>query len=765
METKRTVDIGGRTLTFETGKLAKQADGSVVMRLGDTVVLVTACLEGARAGVDFLPLTVDYREYTYAGGRIPGGFFKREGRPSEREILNCRLIDRGLRPLFPDGYHDETQVIGLVLSADGSNDPDVLAMTGASMALMIAPHIPYDTPLAGVRVGRVNGEFVLFPTHEEREQSDLALVVAGTEDALAMVECGAAELPESVIADALDLAHEQIKRLIAVQRDIVAELGVTKVAFQTPENPWPADLEQQVRAQWTEEVRQALLVKGKLAQKAAYTEVRDRAIAALPDETRDERAPWLKAILHTMTKEITRETVLDRSQRLDARRFDEIRPISCETGLLPRAHGSALFTRGETQALVTCTLGTSEDSQVIEAFEGESRQRFMLHYNFPPFSVGEARFLRGPGRREIGHGNLARRALEPVLPDGDSFPYTLRVVSDILESNGSSSMASVCGGSMAMMDAGVPISAPVAGVAMGLVSDGERFAILTDIAGQEDHYGDMDFKVAGTRKGITALQMDIKVSGLKRKVMEGALDQARQGRLHILDCMDRAIAQSRPDISPYAPRIVHIKIDVDQIRNVIGPGGKTIRSIVDSTGARINVEDDGTIEIATADQEAAARAIAIIESLTHEAQIGDVFDGVVKRIEPYGAFVEILPNQDGLVHISELRMERIPEIRDVLKEGDHLKVKIIGIDANDRIKLSHRVLLEEEARARGEEIPEREPEPRRGGRPSGGRGRDDRRGPRGGGRDRERRGPRSGGGDRPRRDREGGDRGGGSDNG
>jgi polyribonucleotide nucleotidyltransferase len=735
-EIVRSVTIDGKELTFELGKLAKQADGATAVRLGDTMVLVTACSDDEpRPGVDFLPLTVDYREPTYAGGRIPGGFFKREGRPTEREILTCRVIDRGLRPLFPDGYYRESQIIALVFSADEDVDPDVLGINGASMALMAAGNIPFDTPIAGVRVGRINDEFVLFPTYAERDESTLDLVVAGTEDAITMVECGATELPESTILDALDLAHTEIKRIIALQREVVEELGVTKDEFVAEPDPWPESFASEIKTRWTDSLRDALGVKGKMAQKDAVSAVREQAIEALPEEEREEKTPWLKRVFQSMVKDITRETILEQGRRLDGRAFDEIRPVSCETGVLPRAHGSALFTRGETQALVTCTLGTSEDSQLIEAFEGESRQHFMLHYNFPPFSVGEVRFLRGPGRREIGHGALARRALGPILPDTEAFPYTLRVVSDILESNGSSSMASVCGGSMAMMDAGAPTKSAVAGVAMGLVSDGDRFQILTDIAGQEDHYGDMDFKVSGTRDGITALQMDIKVSGLSRQIMERALEQARQGRLQLLDSMSQAISEPRPDISPYAPRIIQIKIDVDQIRNVIGPGGKMIRSIIDQTGARINVEDDGTVQIATNDESAAQKAIEIIESLTREPEIGEEFEGTVKRIEPYGAFVEILPNQDGLLHISELAMERIPDIRDVLSEGDTLRVRIIDIDSNDRIKLSRRVILEDEARARGEEIPRRSAPPprdgnRRGGRPGGDRDRRPRRGDR-----------------------------------
>lgn len=737
--TSRSLTFGDTTISFELGKIAKQAAGSVVVRLDDTMVLVTACgADEPRGGADFLPLTVDYRENTYAGGRIPGGFFKREGRPSEKETLTCRMIDRGLRPLFPDGYFVETQVIGWVLSADNDDDPDVLAMNGASIALMVAGSIPYETALAAVRVGRVDGEFVLFPTYAQREASDLDLVVSGTEDAIAMVECGANELQESVIIDALELAHNEIKRLIVLQHEIVAERGVVTTPFQAAPAPWPQGFDEQMRQQWKAELTEAMHVKGKFEQKDAINAVRAKALETLSGDTAEEQTPWVKGVFRLMTKEITRETILGEGRRLDGRAFDEIRPIACEVGLLPRSHGSALFTRGETQAIVTCTLGVSDDRQLIESYKGEWREPFLLHYNFPPFSVGEARFLRGSSRREIGHGNLARRALLPVLPTEEAFPYTMRIVSDITESNGSSSMASVCGGSLSMMDAGAPLSAAVAGVAMGLVSDGERHAVLSDIAGQEDHYGDMDFKVTGTAEGISALQMDIKVSGLPRQILEQALEQARQGRLHILGIMKDAIAEGREEISPYAPRIYSIKVPVEQIRNVIGAGGKTIRSIVEQTGARINVEDDGTIQIATSDGAAAEKAIAIIEGLTKVPEIGEEFDGVVKRLEPYGAFVEILPNQDGLVHISEVAMERIPDIRDVLSEGDEMRVRIIDIDGQDRIKLSRRVILEDEARARGEDIPERDPVgDRRGGRPGGGRDRDRR----GGGRDRDR-GPR-----------------------
>jgi polyribonucleotide nucleotidyltransferase len=729
---RKTVEIDGKTLSFETGKIAKQADGSVVVSMGDTMVLVTACSEESqRQGVDFLPLTVDYRENTYASGRIPGGFFKREGRPTEREILTCRVIDRGLRPLFPDGYRRETQVIAWVLSADGVFNSDIYGISGASLALLMSPKIPFTEAIAGVRIGRIDGKFVIFPTFEELKESELDLVVAGTNDALAMVECGATELSESVILDALDLAHQEIKRIIALQHEIVAELGVVKEEFVADPKPWSDDFVEALRSRWTDELREALKVRGKFEQKDAIKAVREKALAELSEEEADEKTPWVKNAFGSMTKAITRETILDQRERLDGRAFDEIRSVTCEAGVLPRTHGSALFTRGETQAIVTCTLGTSDDTQLIESVEGDWRETFMLHYNFPPFSVGEARFLRGPGRREIGHGALARRALKPMIPSADEFPYTVRVVSDILESNGSSSMASVCGGSMSMMDAGVPLKSPVAGIAMGLVAEGDRYGVLTDIAGQEDHYGDMDFKVAGTAKGITALQMDIKVEGLSRQILEEAMEQARVGRLQLLDSMSQAISEGRDDISQYAPRIIQIKIDVDKIRNVIGPGGKMIRHIVETTGAKINVEDDGTVQIATSDGEAAKKAIEMVQGLTRVPEIGEEFDGIVRRIEPYGAFVEILPNHDGLVHISELSLERIPDIRDVLTEGDELKVRIIDIDANDRIKLSRRVILEDEARERGEDIPERDTRPprdnRRGGRPGGGRDRGPRR--------------------------------------
>ncbi len=693
MEVKEHVVLDGRTIEFSVGKVAKQADGACLIRSGDTVALVTACyLKHSREGVDFLPLTVDYREYTYAGGRIPGGWFKREGRPTEKEILTSRLTDRPLRPLFPDGYTQETQVIATVLSADGANDPDILSINGASAALLVSD-CPFDTAVGAVRVGLVDGRYIVNPTHEERAAAALEIVVAGTADAVVMVEAGATGVSEAAILDAIDVGHRAVKEIVAAQRRLQARIGKPKATVTPRPKPWPAEFAAAIRERWAAPLGEALRVRGKFAQRDAIDAVTQQAVAALPDESRGERTPWVEAIIHEMVVEQFRSAVLDRHERLDGRAFDEIRPVTCEVGLLPRVHGSALFTRGETQALVTCTLGTSEDAQIIEALEGETQSRFLLHYNFPPFSVGEVKFLRSPGRREIGHGNLARRALAPVVPNQDAFPYTLRVVSDILESNGSSSMATVCGGTLALMDAGVPISKPVAGIAMGLVSEGDRFAVLTDIAGQEDHYGDMDFKVAGTREGVTALQMDIKVSGLSRAVLEQALEQARRARLQLLDIMEATIAAPRPEISTFAPRIFTIHIHPDKIRDIIGPGGKTIRAICEQSASRINVEDDGRVEIAAPDEAAARKAIQMIEGLTRQPQVGEIFEGTVRRVEAYGAFVEILPNHDGLLHVSEWAWERTREMADVVKIGDKVKVKIIGIDGNDRIKLSRRALL------------------------------------------------------------------------
>jgi len=690
MKHQISIPLGSHPLEIETGKLARQADGAAVVRYGDTVVLATAVFaKEPKEAAGFFPLTVDYRENTYAAGRIPGGWFKREGRPTEKEILTSRLIDRPLRPFFPKGFYHETQLIAFVLSADGQNDPDILAVNGASAALACSL-IPFYSPVGAVRVGRLDGKFALNPTNAERERSEIDLIVAGTEDAVVMVEAGAREVSEATIVDAILFGHEAVRKLVAAQKDLQRQAGIQKPDWKGSE-PYPESVFTEVRRKWEGPMMAALTMKGKIASYAEIKAVKTAAVAMAP-EAEELREQTAKAA-DDLVKVLTRETILKESRRLDGRAFDEVRPISCEVGLLPRTHGSALFTRGETQALVTATLGTSDDAQIIEEYEGEHEHTFLLHYNFPPFSVGETKFLRGPSRRDIGHGNLARRALAPVLPTEESFPYTVRVVSDILESNGSSSMATVCGGTLALMDAGVPIKAPIAGVAMGLVSDGDRFAVLTDIAGQEDHYGDMDFKVAGSLEGITALQMDIKIKGLKREILEQALEQARAGRLHILEKMSAALDRPRPNISPYAPRIFTIQIPRDKIRDVIGSGGKTIRSIIESTGCKIDVEDSGKVSIASSDEAAALKAIEIIESLTQEPEVGKIYSGKVRRVEPYGAFVEILPGQDGLVHISELAPYRVRQTTDVVKEGDEVTVKIIAVDPMGKIKLSRKQAL------------------------------------------------------------------------
>jgi polyribonucleotide nucleotidyltransferase len=717
------IPIDDRSLSLETGRIAKQADGSCVVRLGDTIVLATACaMREPKEGIDFLPLTVDYRENTYAAGRIPGGFFKREGRPTEKEILTSRLIDRPLRPLFPKGYGNETQIIAFVLSADGQNDPDVLAINGASAALAVS-RIPFTNTIGAVRVGRIAGKLSLNPTNKQREESEIDLIVAGTKDAVVMVEAGAREISESVLIDAIFFGHEAIQKIIRGIEDLASRTGVAKPAFSVPE-PYTKEFFQAIYKKWEGPMLAALTVPGKILSYSRIKDVKKEAVAAVPEENAEERAKTARA-MDDLVKALTRETILERRERLDGRNFKQIRTITADVGLLPRTHGSALFTRGETQALVTCTLGTSEDTQLVEDYQGDSEKTFLLHYNFPPFSVGEVKFLRGPGRREIGHGSLARRAIEQILPDDASFPYTIRIVSDILESNGSSSMATVCGGTLCLMDAGVPIKAPVAGVAMGLVTDGDKFAILSDIAGQEDHYGDMDFKVAGTHNGITALQMDIKIKGLKRQIVEEALEQAREGRLFILEKMSNALEQPRPNISPYAPRIFTIQIPKDKIRDVIGSGGKTIRGIIEETGCKVDVEDSGRISIASADEAAAMRAIEIIEGLTKDAEIGQMYRGKVRRIEAYGAFVEILPGKDGLVHISELAPYRVRETSDIVKEGDIIPVKVIAIDPMGKIKLSRKqALSKEELEAEAAMAPAGGPEAEGGSHERHDRGRD-----------------------------------------
>jgi polyribonucleotide nucleotidyltransferase len=705
---RRELTIGGKTLSIETGRLAKQADGAVIVRCGDTMVLVTAChAASAREGIDFLPLTVDYREYTYASGRIPGGFFKREGKPAEKEVLTSRLIDRPIRPLFPNGWRYETQIVSLLISADSENDSDVLAITGASAALSISS-IPFEKTIAGVRIGLINGAFVVNPTYPERKTSRLDLIVAGSKDAIVMVEAGAKEVTEEEMVTALETAHEAIRRIIEVIDDLRREVGKKKktVAVKEIHHEFYREVEEKAYIPLAEAMR----IKDKLENYGTVDQVMAELIASIP-EGEIERRSDAKRIFKDLKEKVMRDEILERGQRLDGRRFDQIRPITIEIGVLPRAHGSAVFTRGETQALVSATLGTEDDAQKIEMVDGEIYKRFMLHYNFPPFSVGEVQFLRGPGRREVGHGALAERSLVPMLPSEEEFPYTVRIVSDILESNGSSSMASVCGGALALMDAGVPLKSPVAGVAMGLVMDEKtgKWAVLSDIAGAEDHYGDMDFKVAGTRTGITALQMDIKVSGITMDIMRKALDQARKGRFEILDKMHAAIASPREQISAYAPRIVTIKIPVEKIREVIGPGGKTIRSIIEKTGVKIDVEDDGRVNVASADEGAAARAIAMIQELTATPELNKSYLGRVERITDFGAFIEIMPGVDGLLHVSEIANYRVKDVRDELKEGEQIMVKVINIDPSGKVRLSRKALLApDEGTAPREGMPPRE---------------------------------------------------------
>jgi polyribonucleotide nucleotidyltransferase len=687
--------LGEVDLSIETGKVAKQADGSVVIKYGDTMVLVTAVsAKTPREGLDFFPLTVEYRESTYAAGRIPGNYFRREGRPNEKETLTCRLIDRPLRPLFPDGYRFETQVIATVISADSENDPDVVAITGASIALYLSD-IAFHTPIAGVRIGLINERYVVNPTYTQRRESKLNLIVAGTEEAIVMVEAEAHEVSEKIMVEALMFAHKEIKRLCLWQKELAKALEISKREFVPPvlDEAFTAEVE----SKFGSRLREALdtTAMDKLASYAAVDALKKEVVEGFPEDDAEKRAQAARAFSFLKEK-IFREDILGKRHRPDGRRFSEIRPISCEVGWLPRVHGSSLFTRGETQAIVSATLGTKDDEQFIDDLEkGETKRRFMLHYNFPPYSVGETGRVGTSSRREVGHGNLARRALDAILPPETDFPYTIRIVSEITESNGSSSMASVCGGCLSLMDAGVPIRRPVAGVAMGLVMEGNRYAILSDIAGAEDHYGDMDFKVTGTEEGITALQMDIKIAGVNAQILAEALEQAKKGRLHILGVMKQAIAEPRADISPFAPRIITIKIHPDKIRDVIGPGGKMIRSITEETGAKIDIEDDGTICIATADGEAAQRAIEKIRSLTAEAEIGATYLGTVSRIVDFGAFVEILPGLDGLLHISEISDRRIRDVRDELKEGQQIMVKCIGKEGN-KVKLSRKAVLRDE---------------------------------------------------------------------
>ena len=704
---RREIQIGSRTLSIETGKLAKQADGAVIVRCGDTMVLVTACHAASeRAGIDFLPLTVDYREYTYASGRIPGGFFKREGKPPEKEVLTSRLIDRPIRPLFPNGWRYETQIIAMVMSADTENDSDVLAITGASAALALS-ETPQEHTIAGVRVGMVDGKYIVNPSFAERKQSVIDLIVAGSLNGIVMVESGAKEVSEAQVLGALEAAHAAIKLIVTAIDDLKKVAGKKKleVKAKAVDTAFHAAAEKQMFGP----LEKAMKIKEKLESYTSVDKVLADYIASLPeDEKLAEKKAEAKGIFHHLKEKVLRQEVLERGVRLDGRKLDEVRPIWSEATVLPRVHGSVVFTRGETQALVTCTLGTADDEQKIEHVTGEFYKRFMLHYNFPPFSVGETGRFTGPGRREIGHGALAERALAPVVPTDDKFAYTIRLVSDILESNGSSSMASVCGGAMAMMDAGVPIKAPVAGIAMGLIIDEKsgKYAVLSDIAGAEDHYGDMDFKVAGTAAGITALQMDIKVSGITSEVMAKALDQARAGRLHILGEMAKTLNAPRGAMSLFAPRIITIKIPVDKIRDVIGPGGKMIRSIIERTGVKIDVQDDGQVNVASADGESAAKAIGIIQELTATPELNKTYMGKVQRITDFGAFVEIFPGTDGLLHVSEIANHRVKDVRDELKEGQQILVKVIAIDPTGKIRLSRKALLTDEAPKAADAVPD-----------------------------------------------------------
>ena len=688
------VEIGGRTLALETGKIAKQANGAVVARYGDTVVLATACMENKPNEKDFLPLTVDYREYTYSAGKIPGGFFKREGRPSEREILTSRLIDRPLRPLFPESWRNETQVVGMVLSADSENDPDVIAVTAASAAVYCSD-LPFTKPIAAVRVGLLNGQLVANPTVAEQKTSLLNIVVAGSEDAIVMVEAGSLEVSEETVADALQFGHDQVRKIIAVIRELHSKINPSKV--QVAPLPFDQGLAKQIEQQYGERLHDALDT-AKYPKKESYRRVgalREELLATIPEEE-EERRQLADRAFERLREKYFREDILHRHRRPDGRAFDQVRTITCEVGLLPRVHGSALFTRGETQALATVTLGTKEDMQRLDLlFEEEAFKRFMLHYNFPPFSVGEVKFLRGPGRREIGHGALAERALLNLLPPEADFPYAMRLVSDILESNGSSSMATVCGGSLALMDAGVPIRSACAGIAMGLVVEGDNAAILTDIAGAEDHYGDMDFKVAGTRTGITALQMDIKVGGITIALMRQALEQARKARLQILDIMDQTLSSARATISSFAPRLFQLTIPTDKIRDLIGPGGKKIRSIIEATGVKIDVMDDGKVHVFATNGDSAEAALQMIREVTATAEVGKTYLGKVVRLAEFGAFVELFPGTDGLLHISEIAEQRIRDVRDELKLGDQVLVKVLSIEGN-KIRLSRKALLREQ---------------------------------------------------------------------
>ncbi|MDG2237101.1 MAG: polyribonucleotide nucleotidyltransferase [Arenicellales bacterium] len=682
----QTFQYGEHEMRLETGRVARQATGAVLASMGETVVLVTVVASRESSGRDFLPLTVDYEERTYAAGRIPGGFFKREGRPAEKAILTCRLIDRPMRPLFPAGFNNEIQVVATVMSVDPEIDPDIVAMVGASAAMTLSG-APFNGPIAASRVGFVDNSYVLNPSVTQLAESKLNLVVAGTESAVLMVESEADQLTEAQMLGAVVFGHEGAQAAIVAINQLAAEAGAERWDWQAPTKD--QSLSDQVGKLAKEDVEQAYQIADKVDRQEAMALARTKVSKALLDgESDDAQVEAVKDAIKGLEKATVRDRILDDQPRIDGRDRETVRPITIETGFLPRTHGSALFTRGETQAIVTSTLGTDRDSQIIDALEGERRDTFMLHYNFPPYCVGETGRVGTPKRREIGHGRLAKRAMLAVLPDAEDFPYVIRIVSDITESNGSSSMATVCGASLSLMDAGVKLKAPVAGVAMGLIKQGERFAVLTDILGDEDHLGDMDFKVAGTRQGVTALQMDIKIEGITQEIMEQALSQAQRGRLHILGEMDKAISAPREEMSKYAPRITTMKVPTDKIRDVIGKGGVTIRAISEATGAAIDIEDDGTIKIATADLSAAEEARRRIEQITADVEAGTIYEGKVVRLMDFGAFVNILPGKDGLVHISQISDERVANVSDKLAEGDVVKVKVLEVDKQGRIRLS-----------------------------------------------------------------------------
>jgi polyribonucleotide nucleotidyltransferase len=683
------LDLGGRTFSIEVGKVAKQASGSAWVRYGDTVVLVAVVGSKYPIEKDFFPLSVEYREKTYAAGKIPGGFFKREGRPTEKEILSSRLIDRPLRPLFPDGFRNEIQISATVLSSDQANDSDVMGITGASAALMVSD-IPFPEPVSGVRVGLIEDKLVLNPTFQELENSKLDMVVAGTDSSIVMVEGGAREVPEAKVVEALQFAHKHIIELNKIQHELKKRIGKPKREFAVPKKD--PGLEAAVDKAFGDRIRRANEIQTKEERQEELDRVKEEALAKF-QESHPDMGKQIAGMLEHLESQDLRRRILKDHKRADGRGPDDIRAITCEVGVLPRTHGSALFTRGQTQSLVAATLGTKVDEQRVEELEGQSWKSYMLHYNFPPFSVGEVRPMRGPGRREIGHGALAERAIEPLIPTDIDFPYTIRVVSEILESNGSSSMATVCGGSLSLMDAGVPIKAHVAGIAMGLIKEGNDIAILTDILGVEDHLGDMDFKVTGTREGITAFQMDMKIEGLSMDIMAKALEKARVARMHVLAKMEAAIASPRPELSPYAPRIYIMMIDPDKIREVIGPGGKMIKKISAETGTQIDIEDTGEIRIAAFSGADGDRAREIIRGITEDPEIGRIYSGTVRRVVPFGAFVEISPGKDGLVHISELETHRVERVEDVINEGDIVLVKVIGIDREGKIKLSRKQAL------------------------------------------------------------------------